>query len=1087
VSIKWRICSSFKDVAVIKEAQERGLMSRFIVPMSLLGVAAFSQTAEMTGLITDPARTAVPAARVSARNVETGISAQAVTNEQGYYTITHLNPGSYELSIQKDGFKAATRPDIQLDVAQIARIDVALVIGEIKDTVTVTAEAPILASETAVVGQVVGSKKMLDLPLNGRDFTQLATLVPGAIGRGINSSMQAPSMSVNGARVGKTVFMIDGGSVSSQYFDVATIVPSVDAIQEFSVQSNSFSAENGQGTTVVNVNLRSGTNRIHGSVFEFLRNQVLDARNFFNTTGIRPAVKQNQFGVTLGGPVYMPKLYNGKNRTFIFGDYEGTRVRRAQTFTNPVPTAAMRGGDFSALTTPIKDPLTGEPFPSNIISMNRLSPQSLFFLPFYPLANTGTGTFNFAPSLQNTVDKFDLRVDHNFSAADALTGSYSFNNVLTYTPGSFAANGGVTNTVRRQQVSLSEVHSFTPGTLNELRAGYVRSAFYNFPQGLGTNYTVQSGIGGFVEQSGAFPGFPGLGITGFLGFNPNAFSPIHFRDNKYEVTDNVTWVHGGHAFKVGALYRHYATNTVNAARSRGDFTFNGTFTGNSFADFLLGIPFQGRRTFPRNTFGISPMQNQHFFVQDDWKITPRLTLNLGLRYELNHPPAVLNNQMASTDPVLKQIVVASDSQGKITTSGQQVGQFLYPLFADAIVPSSKVGLGPSLRSLDKNNFAPRLGVAWRLANNLVLRTGYGMFYGLIQGNRSESTGIVNPPFLADELSNFNTMPVPTKTLANMFAPVSQGLNLVPLNFFQIEPNMRDPYFQEWNVTLQKVVRGVLSLEGAYVASKGTKVEFSRPVNVPAPGPGNIQDRRLWTRFASGTYVEDSGYSTYNSFQGKVEVRGWRGLSFLNSFAFAKSIDNLSSDVQGFSSQDPNNNNGEKGLSDYDVKYRWVTSANYAMPFVKGRRGLLALVVRAWEVGSIFTAQSGLPFTPSIATDPANTGTSLRPDRLATGTVDARALLRDFDAIAFRVPAAFSYGNSGRNILRGRGFQNWDFIALRNFRFHEQAKLQFRAEFFNFTNTPAFATPVANIQSATVGRILSAGEPRDVQLALKLSF
>jgi hypothetical protein len=443
--------------------------------------------------------------------------------------------------------------------------------------------------------------------------------------------------------------------------------------------------------------------------------------------------------------------------------------------------------------------------------------------------------------------------------------------------------------------------------------------------------------------------------------------------------------------------------------------------------------------------------------------------------------------MASTDPVLRQIVVASDSQGKINTSGQQVGQFLFPLFADVIVPSSKVGLGPSLRHLDKNNFAPRFGAAWRLGNNFVMRAGYGVFYGLIQGNRSESTGIVNPPFLADELSNFNTTPVPTKTLANMFAPVSQGLNLVPLSFFQIDPNMRDPYFQEWNATLQKVVKGVVSLEGAYVASKGSKVEFSRPINVPSPGPGNIQDRRLWPRFASGTYVEDSGYSSYNSFQGKVEVRGWRGLSFLSSYAFAKSLDNLSGDVQGFSSQDPNNNNGEKGVSDYDVKYRWVTSANYAEPFGKGGRGPVSLVVRDWEVGSIVTVQSGLPFTPSIATDPANTGTSLRPDRIATGTVDQRTLVRDFDPTAFRVPTAFTYGTSGRNILRGRGFKNWDFVALRNFRFHERANLQFRAEFFNFTNTPAFGTPVSNIQSATVGRILSAGEPRDVQFALKLSF
>jgi hypothetical protein len=1066
--------------------------------VALLGaVTCLAQTAQITGLITDPSGTPVPDTRISVTSVETGIVTETRTNEQGYYTVAHLNPGDYTLTVQKEHFKAVTRPGIKLNVAQIARIDLNLVIGEVLDTVTVSAEAPILASETAVVGQVIGSKKVLDLPLNGRDFTQLATLVPGAIARGTESQTQGPTMSVNGGRVGKTVFMVDGGSVSSQYFDVALIVPSVDAIQEFSVQSNSFSAENGQGTTIVNVNLRSGTNQIHGSAFEFLRNQVLDARNFFNASAVRPAVKQNQFGFTFGGPVFLPRVYNGKDHTFFFVDYEGTRVRRARTNTNPVPTAAMRGGDFSALSTPLIDPDSIRPdpanpgsylrtaFPGNVVPANRLSPQATFFLPFYPLANVGN-TYSYSPNFTSNGDKFDIRADHRFSSADALTGSYSQNNVLSFTPGAFEVNGGVTNTVRRQQVSISETHSFGPATVNELRLGYVRTAFYNYPQGLGTNYTVKAGIGGFVEQSTEFPGFPGLTISGFLGFNANAFSPINFRDNKYEVTDNIMWVMGSHTFKAGGLIRNYSTNTVNAARSRGSFTFNGTYSGNAFADYMLGLPYQGQRSFPRNTFGISPMRNEHFFIQDDWKVTPRLTLNLGLRYELNHPTEVLHNQMASTDPVMKRIVVASDGDGKITYTGQQIGQFLYPLFADVIVPSSKVGLSNSLRSLDKNNFAPRAGVAWRAARDMVFRAGYGIFYGLIQGNRAESTGIVNPPFLADELSNFNTTPIPTKTLANMFAPISQGLNLVPLSFFQIEPNMRDPYFQEWNVTVQKAVHGVLSFEGAYVGSKGTKVDFSRPINVPTPGPGTIQDRRLWTRFASGTYVENSGYSSYNSFQGKVELRGWKGLSFLTSYAFGKSIDNLSSDVQGFSSQDPNNNNAEKGVSNYDVKHRFVTSANYMLPFAKGKKGF-GWIVRDWEIGSIVALQTGLPFSPSIATDPANTGTSLRPDRVGRGTVDNRSLLLDFDPTGFRVPANYTYGNSGRNILYARGFKNWDFIAMRNFRFKERGNVQFRAEFFNFTNTPAFGAPTSNIQSSSVGRILSAGEPRDVQLALKIQF
>ncbi|MBL8296368.1 MAG: TonB-dependent receptor, partial [Bryobacterales bacterium] len=575
-----------------------------------------------------------------------------------------------------------------------------------------------------------------------------------------------------------------------------------------------------------------------------------------------------------------------------------------------VPTALMRAGDFSGRPT-INDPATirpnpaqpsqtlRDPFPNNRIPSNRLSPQATYYLPFYPESNTATGTFAFAPSRRNLTDKFDVRIDHRFSAADTLASSYSINETETYSPGQFEANGGVTLSVRKQRWSLSETHTIRPTMFNEFRLGYVRTRFENAPQGLGTNHTVLSGISGFVEQSSDFPGFPGLGITGFLGFNPNAFSPIKFRDNKHEIIDNITWIKGTHSMKFGAHFRRYDTATTNAARSRGDFTFNGTYSGNSWSDFLLGIPFQGRRTFPRNLFGIKYLYNEHFFFQDDWKISPRLTLNLGLRYELNHQLRTVNNQNASADPVARRIVVASDSQGTINYNGQQVGRFLYPLFQDVIVPSSQVGLDGSLRRLDRNNFAPRAGLAWRpTGGTLVLRLGYGIFYGLIQGNRAESTGIVNAPFLADELSNFNTSPTPTKTLANMFQPITQGLNLVPLNFFQLDPNTRDPYFQQWNVTLQKTVAGALSVEGAWVAAKGSKIEFSRPVNVPLPGPGNIQDRRLWPRFAAGSYVENGSYSSYHAFQMKVEMRAWHGLTWLSSYAFAKSLDNLSGDVQG---------------------------------------------------------------------------------------------------------------------------------------------------------------------------------------------
>jgi hypothetical protein len=1065
----------------------------------ILGSAAYGQTAQVTGMITDPTGMAAPGTEVTIVNTETGVGRSATTNEQGYFTVPFLIPGIYDVSAQKAGFKSVERKGVRLEVAQVARLDFRLEIGDVVESVTVISEAPLLASESATIGQVIGRKKIVDLPLSGRDFTQLATLVPGAISRGTDASLESPKLSINGLRNSKINFMIDGGAVTSQYFDGATIVPSVDAIEEFSVQSNAFSAEYGQGAAVINVSLKSGTNTLRGTMYEFLRNQALDSRNFFDTTGVRPPLKQNQFGFTLGGPVLLPKLYSGRDRTFFFGAYEGTRVRRTSTFTTLVPTAAMRNGDFSALRTAVNDPaamrldptapggVVRTPFPGNMIPADRFASQSTFFLPMYPAANSGD-SYLYTPGRTNDNERFDVRIDHRVSNAGSLNASYTMQMADTYAPGRFPVNGGVALDLRKQRFSLSENHSFRPTVINEVRVNYVRSRFLRSQQGLGTNYTVQSGIGGFEEHSSEFPGFPGLGISGYLGFDVSAFVPISFRDNKYEISDNVTVIRGAHTLKAGVSLRQYDTATTNSARNRGDFVFNGSYAGNSFADFLLGIPFQGRRTFPRNLFGIKPIRNEHFFVQDDWKATSRLTLNLGLRYELNHPVKVLHNQAASTDPVARRIVVASDSNGKINIGGQQVGQYLYPLFADIIVPASEVGLGRNLTRMDRNNFAPRFGLAWRpFGSDFVIRAGYGIYYGLVQGNRLESTGIVNPPFLADELNNLNTSPIPTKTLANMFPPISQGLNLVPLNFFQLDPDARDPYIQQWNFTMQKVVFNAVSLEGAYVANKGTKIEYSRAINIPEPGPGTVQNRRPWTRFSSGSYVENSSGSSYHAFQGKAEIKMWRNLSMLASYAFAKSLDNLSGDVQGAATQDPRNTRLEKGPSDFDVRQRFVWSGNYGLPFGRGRRGVLAQVVKDWELGSIVTFQTGLPYSPGLSTDTANTGIIGRPERIGEGTLADRTLERDFDVAAFRVPALYTYGSASRNMLYRRGTRNWDLVAMRNFRFTERWNLQFRGEFFNFTNTPAFGAPVSNIQAGNAGRITSAGEPRSIQLGLKLSF
>jgi len=1079
-------------------------MALFALRAAIVTLAAiaplFGQTAQATGRVVDGSGAIVPGVEVTAVKINAGVIRRATTNEQGLYVIPFLSPGEYEIRVERTGFKPIRRQGVRLAVDEASRLDFTLEVGEQSERVVVVGEAPLLATETASLKQVIGGRRILDLPLNGRDFTQLATLVPGATTGSGSGWLPNSNLNVNGSRKSKAMVAVDGISVSNQQFDGASLTPSVDAVQEFSVQSSTFSAEYGQGTSVVNVSLRSGGNELHGSAFHFLRNQALDARNFFNASSVRPALRQNQFGFTLGGPVTMPGVYRGRNRTFFFIDFQESLNRRPITRNLTVPTAAMKQGDFSGRT--VYDPLatTANPaspgnylrqaFPGSLIPASRFSSQATYYLKYFPDPNTASGTYNYSPGRRNDNYRFDIRLDHQISANNALQGGYSMQQGDNYTPGNLPQNGALTESPRSQMASLRDTHTFGPALINELRLGYVRdSTVFTSPDLTErVNHTVLSGIGGFDEQSQSFPGFPHLAISGYTGINGLAFYPLIFRHNKYELIDSITVARGAHFLKVGMNLRRYSTAGENGATSRGSFTFNGGASNNAFADFLLGAPQSGQRSFPRNLGGVRSAPNEHFFLQDDWKATSRLTLNLGLRYELNHPIMRVNNQMVSTDPVLRRMVVTSDSEGRFTgkpIGGQQVSEFLFPMFADIIIPSSQAGLSPALRNLDANNFAPRFGLAWRPGlKDLVVRGGYGIYYGLIQSNRLDST-LSGPPFTADESGNLNSFPLVTKTLANMFAPTSSGLYLTPLSFYQTDPNMRDPYFQQWNVTLQKAFGRVLSLEASYVGNKGTKLESSRPINVPDPGPGAVQNRRAWTRFAGGNYVEDSGGSTYNALQAKAEVREWRGLTLLASYAWAKAIDDGTSDPQGSTVQDPNNLRAEKGPADIDIRHRFVASFVYRLPF--GGRGWRRIAAD-WQVGSIVSLRTGLPMTPTIGADTAGTGrTNMRPDRVGTGVAAVRTLEMDFDLSAFRTPASYTYGSAGRNPIYRRPVRSWDFIASRRFRLHERTQLEFRAEFFNFTNTPAFDAPGLNIQAVNAGRIQSAGEPRDVQLALKLHF
>jgi hypothetical protein len=477
------------------------------------------------------------------------------------------------------------------------------------------------------------------------------------------------------------------------------------------------------------------------------------------------------------------------------------------------------------------------------------------------------------------------------------------------------------------------------------------------------------------------------------------------------------------------------------------------------------------------------------FVQDNWRITPHLTLNMGLRYSLFPQPTAMHNVLSSVNPLTNQIIVASNSQGQIQTGAQQVAQYVIPLFSSMIVPSSQAGLNNSLRYPNDHNFGPRLGLAWQPGGGFVVRAGYGIIYSLYEGVQYEGTVAgANLPFFADQTAILNTTPKPTMTLANFFPEISLGnFSLPPLTIYQLNPNSPNPYFQQWNFAVQKSVGGVISVEAAYVGNKGTHLTFSEPINVPLPGPGTVQTRRPNPTFSVGALINETDSSVYDALQMKAETRNWRGLTFLGTYTWAKGLDYQNSDSQTSPVQDPNDIRAERGVTVQPAS-NFTLSAVYELPFLKKSHGLMHATLGGWELVSIVTVQSGIAFTPTISTEPANTGQAQRPNRISGGALSNPTIGQWYDVAAFQVPALYMYGNSGIDILRGPGMANWDSGLFKNFRMLDRMQLQFRTEFFNTLNTPHFSTPVANVQAATAGEILSTvGNPRQIQFALKLIF
>lgn len=1089
-----------------------------------LATALFAQVERGTisGTVHDASGAVVPGANVTVKNVNTGTAVSAITNQAGEYVAPNLIPGEYSVTASHTGFSTITLTGIILHVDERVAMSVTITVGELTQQVEVGAATPLLQTESTSVGNVITRREVSELPLNGRSVYQLAYLNPGVTAaiptqNANNTSIPdnaraAQGLSVNGQRQSNNTFILDGVYNNQINQGLIAILPPLEAVQEFVVETSNFMPEIGRGGGVVNVTLKSGTNTFHGQAFEFLRNSALDARNFFDYTTPRrlPNFVQNQFGGAFGGPIK-------KNKTFFFVDYQGFRQRQGQSFVATVPSPGIRQGNFAGTARPIYDPATYNaatntrtPFPGGVIPSNRFNTASLNVLKYYPppassqtLAN-GESFFYSGASRSNDQNSYDIKVDHNFSEQDQLSGRFSYGGSHTVLPGAFSnlpqyapAIGGalttggaglltglVSNPAR--SVGVQEIHNFNPSTINEFRVAYIRAGSDATQLGFGKNYGDQLGIPN-ANITANNSGFPQLPITGLSTLGDTAFFPLVELENVYQLLDNVTFIRGTHTFKAGADVKKVQRNfTQILGAPAGSFSFAPNFTadpqnpaatGNAFADFLLGIPSSGSVITNSGLAGIRSTEFSGYF-QDTWKVTQALTLSYGLRYDLFTPQTEQYDRQSNIDP----------ATGKLVLPGQ--GGTYPGLSTRALV------------STNKKNFAPRFGFAYKLGDKDVIRSSYGMFY--FPESQAGQQMTLNPPFVGG--NNFTNTPQPQQISRTLDQGLPPSSGLIPINnptgaFNGRWPQNHTAYVQQWSFAVEHQITSSFVAEVNYIGNISVHLQDQFDLNQPYLGTGPVQQRRpyygpdpLLTGF---TYIEQRGVGDYEGLQLNFKKRYSHGLSFLTNYTWAKAIENPGSNYGNSSHQNSRNLDADRGLGGGDVRHRWVSSVLYELPFGKGREfasgvsGPANQVIGGWQLGLVSTVQTGLPFTV--------TGGAGRPNRICNGQTPSAGHSRTlwFDPACFPLPAPvpdlvnggvyIPFGNSGVNTLTGPRIVNFDFSVFKTFPVTESTRVEFRSEMFNVFNHPQFLNPSAAVNTGTTGQLLNARPSRQIQLAMKFIF
>ncbi|HWQ33194.1 MAG TPA: carboxypeptidase regulatory-like domain-containing protein [Blastocatellia bacterium] len=1082
----------------------------------------------IVGTVTDSSGAAVAGAKVTITEISTGISRNVETNADGGYVMPYLPPGTYKIEVEKQGFKKHLQENIQLSTGSTLRVNAALTVGNITETAEVTSEAPLLQTESADVSQSFEQKRIAELPINGRNFQSLITLIPGVVPSnasvGIFDNPQGTQfLQVNGQNNSANNFQIDGVDNNEPLLGLVVQIPPAEAIQQFSVSTSNYDAEFGRAVgAVVNVTTRPGSNQFHGSLFEFHNNSAFKARNFFNIVRNAqgkltvPNAIKNQYGGTFGGPII-------KNRTFFFGDYQGQNQRIGRTpQIATVPIQAWREGNFTGTTT-IYDPNTGAAngsgrtaFQGNQIPTPRISPVAQNILKLLPLPNLPGTTNNYLPPaipFKLDTQAFDVRVDHQFSDKTNFFVKYNYFQSTMADPAIFGDIGGPTaigdfNSLangkgRNQVVTLNGTHAFSPTLTTEARFGFTRYFLDARGPGFDKDLSQQVGISGSNENDPAHKGLAVIDIENFSTFGQSFNMPTINADNIFNWINNWTKVAGSHTLKWGADIRRLRMDRlqiqgISSFGPRGRFEFRPTVTAlctpnasgacvssqtslaNSFASFLLGAPDRvGRAIF--STTPTNRTTHLFFFGQDTWQVTPRLTVNLGLRYEIYTPiTSRLPAGQGNYDPETNNLLVAG------------VGQ---------------VGLSAGVET-DWNNFAPRIGLSYRWKDKTVIRGGFGISYFTARFGFTGGTLSTSFPVIADQQigvtgdfkpeGNFTSIPAFTP----IAIPSSGIINPAPnLSLFAVPFKNNLPQVMSYNLTVQRELMQGLSLEVSYVGNKGDNQPFNKRLDASLPGTGTagIPLNQKFGRTAQTTLRAYGVESYYNSLQVQLEKRLSRGISFGTSYTWSRSTDYTSNNGGLFN---PIFLNLNYGPSDFDRTHTLTIHHTLELPFGPGRRwlskGMAANILGGWQVNGILAAYSGRPFgvTMSNAALNGGPGNNQRPDQLRnpaiSGNVGPGTTWFDVTAFANPIPAGATprYGTAGRNSLRGPGFFNYDFSLFKNFQIREGIRVEFRTEFYNLTNTPKFNQPNGNFSQGSFGAVTStinnAGE-REVQFALRLLF